>query len=329
METKINVCIEFRRIRYKNINSEHPSYTVKIHFFAMETTFVGICNMDLISQCRRLPNLGETIHGISLGHGFGGKAPNACAQFAFLSDENHKPNLLTSVGDDSDGKVCINHFKEIGISTDFVQVVKEIPTGCAICFVLDGGESAIIIHPNPVTIDMVHKMSEKLSHSKYVVTNFEIPVETALEVLKISRQGGAKTILNVSPLPEKKDINLFKDASIVILNEHELAAFGKVEDFFEVGVEAVVCTKGPEGASVYEKGKPTVSVPSPKVKAVDTTGAGDSFLGAFSYCLSKGCSYEDAARIACVCASISVTALGAQGSYAHRDHEQLKDILPK
>lgn len=285
--------------------------------------------MDLISQCHRLPNLGETIHGIKLGHGFGGKAPNACAQFAFLSDENHKPNLLTAVGEDSDGQVMLNHFKEIGISTEFVQVVKDIPTGCAICFVLDGGESAIIIHPNPVTIDMVHQMKEKLASSKYVVTNFEIPIPTAMEVLKLAREGGAKTILNVSPLPEKKDINLFKDASIVILNELELKAFGSVDDFFNIGVEVVVCTKGPEGATVYQKAVSPISVPSPKVTPVDTTGAGDSFLGSFAYCLSKGCSYEDAARIACKCASISVTAIGAQGSYAHRDHPLLKDVIPK
>ncbi|EAX87838.1 kinase, pfkB family protein [Trichomonas vaginalis G3] len=294
----------------------------------METTFVGICSIDLYSRCHALPNLGETIHGIALNCGFGGKAPNACAQFAFLSDSTLKPNLLTAVGNDSDGKVIVDHFKEIGVSPQYVQVSKEAPSGLALCFVLDGGESAIVIHPCPVTIDMVHQMKDKLANSKLVVTNFEIPIETALEVLKISRNGGAKTILNVSPVPEQRDINLFKDASVVIVNEVELASFGSVEDLFNIGVECVVQTQGAKGATILERGKQPVHVPSIKVDVVDTTGAGDSFLGSFTYCLAKGCSYEEAAKVACITAAISVTGVGTQGSYAHRDHPLLKSILP-
>lgn len=295
----------------------------------METTFVGICSIDLYSRCHALPNLGETIHGIRLDKGFGGKAPNACAQFAFLSDDSLKPNLLTAVGDDADGKVILNHFDEIGVSKQYVHVTKDAPSGIALCFVLDGGESAIVIHTCPVTLDMVHSMKEKLASSKIVVTNFEIPIETALEVLKISRGGGAKTILNVSPVPEKRDINLFKDASVVIVNEVELASFGSVQDLFNIGVECVIQTQGAKGAMIFENGKEPIHVPSIKVDVVDTTGAGDSFLGAFTYCIAKGCTYEEAARVACIAAAISVTGVGTQGSYAHRDHPLLAPILPK
>ena len=295
----------------------------------METTFVGICSIDLYSQVHRLPETGETIHGIGLNRGFGGKAPNACAQFAFLSEEGHKPALLTAVGNDSDGKVIEEHFKEIGISTDLVQHQEKYPSGIALCFVLDGGESAIVIHSCPVTLEMLKQNEEKLLKSKILVTNFEIPVEVTKEVLKLGRSHGIKTILNVAPVPKNPSLDLIKDADIVILNDIELKQFGTLEDLFKAGVECVVNTQGANGANVCVKGKEIQHVPSPKVKAIDTTGAGDSFLGSFTYCLSKGMDYVEAARVACVTASISVTGIGTQGSYAHRDHELLKDILPK
>lgn len=295
----------------------------------METTFVGICSIDLYSQIHALPGVGETIHGVGLNRGFGGKAPNACAQFAFLSDETNKPHLLTVVGNDSDGKVIEEHFKEIGVSTELLQHTDKCPSGLAICFVMDGGESAIVIHPCPVTLEMVEANKEKLQKSKIIVTNFEVPVDVATKVLEIGRQAGVKTILNVSPLPENPSLSLLKDADIVILNEVEMQRFGKIDELFSAGVECVINTQGPLGANICVKGQPVAHVDSPKVNAIDTTGAGDSFLGSFTYCLSKGLDYVAAARVACACASISVTGIGTQGSYAHHDHELLKDILPK
>jgi ribokinase len=295
----------------------------------METTFVGICSIDLYSQIHALPGNGETIHGIGLNRGFGGKAPNACAQFAFLSDETNRPNLLTVVGNDSDGKVIEEHFKEIGVSTELLQHTDKYPSGLAICFVLDGGESAIVIHPCPVTLEMVEANKERLQKSKIIITNFEVPEDVATRVLEIGREAGVKTILNVSPIPKDPNVSLLKDADIVILNEIEMQRFGKIDDLFAAGVECVINTQGAQGANVSIKGQPVVHVDAPKVKVVDTTGAGDSFLGTFAYCLSKGLDYVAAARVACVCASISVTGIGTQGSYAHRNHEMLKDILPK
>ena len=295
----------------------------------METTFVGICSIDLYSQINRLPDTGETLHGIGLNRGFGGKAPNACAQFAFLSDEKHKPQLLTVVGNDSDGREIEEHFKEIGVSTELLQHTDSKPSGLAICFVLDGGESAIVIHPCPITLEMVNKNIDKIKSSKIVVTNFEVEEAVATEVMRIGRSSGCKTILNVSPMPKNPSVELLKDADIVILNEVEMKQFGSLDELFAAGVECVINTQGPNGANICQKGKEIVHVPSPKVHAIDTTGAGDSFLGSFTYCLSKGMDYIEAARIACITASISVTGVGTQGSYAHRDHELLKDILPK
>lgn len=292
----------------------------------METTFVGICSIDLYSQCPRLPNLGETLHGTSLARGYGGKAANACAQFAFLS-ENSKPTMITSVGNDSSGREIIDHFKECGLNTEYVQIEKDIPTGLAICFVLEGGESAIVIHPCPVTLDTVAKTTDKIKQSKIVVTNFEAGVPVAAEVLKVAKEGGAKTILNAAPMPPNVDRQLFKQCTVVIVNKIEMEALGTVEDLFELGVEVVIVTLGGDGATIFEKGKHGINVAAPVVKAVDTTGAGDSFVGSFAFCLSQGKSYESAATFACAAASISVQSVGTQQSYAHSDNEMLKAML--
>lgn len=293
----------------------------------MQTTFVGICNLDLYSKIHRLPKVGETIHGIELEHGYGGKASNACAQFALLCDNKMKPSLLTCVGNDSDGQAFISHFKSINIDEKMVQILDNRPTGVAICFVIDGGESAIVIHPCPVTKEIINANANTIAQSKIVVTNFEIPLDAAKEALKIGKESGAKTILNASPMPDHIDLDYFQDVSVVIVNQVELNALGKVDQLFEKNVGAVVVTLGGEGAELYLPGKEKVCVAAPSVNVVDTTGAGDSFLGSFAYCIAIGKGYEEAVRIAVTTASISVQKVGAQQSYANRNHPQLSSAF--
>lgn len=295
----------------------------------MKATFVGICSIDLYSKCHRLPHIGETVHGIGLERGYGGKASNACAQFAMLCDSNMKPSLLTCVGKDDDGKSLLKHFKSININDQFIQVVDKVPTGIALCFVLDKGESAIIIHPCPVTKEIVIANAKHISSSNIVVTNFEIPLDATEETLRIAHEGGAKTILNTSPMPENLNMELFRNVSIVIANELEMSTLGQQDALFQFGVEAVVVTLGSDGACLYLPGKPGISIAAPVVDAVDTTGAGDSFLGAFAYGIAKGMSLEDASSVACVTASISVQNVGTQQSYPKRDHPQLKPLFYK
>ncbi|OHT09377.1 kinase, pfkB family protein [Tritrichomonas foetus] len=291
----------------------------------MTTTFVGICSIDLYSRIDRLPHNGETLKGIDLNRGFGGKASNACAQFAFLATQDEKPSLLTCVGKDSDGDSIRAHFQNININNDLVIVSEKQPTGLAICFVLDKGESAIVIHPCSLTPSMVRKYSDKISQSKFVVTNFEIPIEVAAETLKIAHQGGAKTILNFAPAPSTPcDKEIFRNTSICIANEVEMAALGtSVEELHSLGVECVIETLGGKGANIHVNGKDVIHVDAPKVEVVDTTGAGDSFLGSLTYFLSKGKSYEEASKFACFAASQSVQRIGTQQSYCRRGDEVL------
>jgi ribokinase len=288
----------------------------------MKVTFVGICNIDLYSECPRLPIPGETIHGIKLSRGFGGKASNACAQYAFLASDHEKPYLLTCVGSDSSGREFLDHFENIRIRTDLVQ--KSLtPTGLAICFILPQGESAIVIHPCPVTLEMVSQCSSDIASSQIVITNLEIPAEVAAEALKIGAAGGATTILNAAPIPEDLDFEIFRHCRIVIANRIEMERLGTVSRLFELGVSVVIVTLGKDGATLFEKGKDPVQIASLEVEAVDSTGAGDAFLGAFAYGIASGLPYERAARLACVAGAISVQSLGAQQSYAHSGDPRL------
>jgi ribokinase len=288
----------------------------------MTATFVGITNMDLYSQCSRLPRPGETIHGISLSRGIGGKGSNSCAQFAFLATEAESPFLLTSLGDDGFGDEITNHYKRANIRPDLLQRVHG-PTGTAICFVLEAGESAIVIHPCTVTLNMVLANSETIRASRIVVTNFEIPVDVASETLKIGIEGGATTILNVAPMMSEVEDSIFRFVTIVVANEVEMKSLGTVEHLFELGVRVVVVTLGSRGAALYQRDLPVIPISAPVVQSADTTGAGDSFLGAFCYCIAKGLSYEQAAQFACQAASISVQTVGAQQSYARRNDTRL------
>lgn len=288
-------------------------------------TFVGICSIDLYSQCERLPELGETLHGTKLDHGYGGKASNACVQFAFLSPD-YKPTMVTAIGNDSSGREISEHFAACGLDTSCVITQDKVPTGLAICFVLGGGESAIVIHACPVTHDIITTTADRIKSSKFVITNFEMGVSNTAEVLKMAHEAGVTTILNAAPMPPQIDRSLFGFCSVVILNQVEMRQLGTVTDLFDLGVKCVVVTLGADGAEIHEPGKSVVHVKSPSVKAVDTTGAGDSFVGAFSYCLWKGMGYEAAAKFACATAAISVQSVGTQQSYAHHDHPQLQGL---
>lgn len=293
------------------------------------TTFVGLCSIDLYSDIDRLPSHGETLKGNSLVRGFGGKASNACAQFAFLtSDARAKPQLLTCVGRDSDGRAITAHFEDIGIDTRMVDVAEDQPTGLAICFVIRS-ESAIVIHPCCPTAAMVRAHAESIRSSRILVTNFEMPTDVTAEALRIAHAAGLRTILNASPVPAELDESVFGDVSIAIVNEVELRALGSAERLLARGVELVIATLGADGADLYARGCERVHVASPKVRAVDTTGAGDSFLGAFAYCVSRGVGYKEAAEFACACAAVSVQSVGTQQSYPHYDHPIISSILPK
>lgn len=295
---------------------------------SMEVTFVGICSIDIYSKCARLPHLGETMHGEAHSSGFGGKAANACAQFTLLSPKT-PPTLLTRVGDDSDGRKIIEHYQKAGISVNFIKKSTDCPTGLALCFVLERGESAIVIHPCPLTIPIINEYSQQLMQSRFVVTNFEIEQEVAKEALRIAKSGDSTTILTPAPCVPNVDDELLALVDIIVLNQHELLELGDSKRLFQAGVNAVVVTLGADGARVMRQGVEDVHVESPKVEAIDSTGAGDSFLGTFVYCLSRGADIIESTRIGCVAASASCLTIGTQNSYIGRDHPSISQLVAK
>ena len=293
----------------------------------MEVTFVGACNVDIYSKIPRLPVCGETLHGISMSRGISGKAINQAVQFVLLGPET-KPAIVTAVGNDQYGQDVVHYFDGIGLNTEHVHRRADYATGTSLCLVLDDGEISRVVHPCPLTMDMLDASKDQIERSKIVVTSFEVGVDVALKAMRMARAAGATTVIKASPMPEQGAKEVFKHCNIVILNHVELEKVGSVEELLGLGVESVMVTLGADGAARFERGQEKgMNVAAPVVKAVDTTGAGDAFVGAFVFCLAKGMSREDAAGIACATASLSVQQTGGHESYADAEHPQVKALM--
>ena len=292
----------------------------------MEVTFVGACNVDIYSKVPRIPYCGETMPGSSMSRGISGSAVNQIVQYSLLHPD-HPPTIITAVGDDEYGHDVIQYFGGIGAKTSDIHKRHDKLTGTSLCLVVDD-KIARVVHKCPLTMEMIKKSEHQIRKSKIVVTSFEAGVEIAHETMKIAKEAGAKTVLKASPRPSSDANEVFRHCNVVIVNREELETLGSVEELLALGVEVVLVTLGADGATRFERGQAKgMNVAAPVVKAVDTTGAGDAFVGTFAFCLAKGMNYEDAAGIACATASLSVQQIGGHESYADAEHPQVKALF--
>ncbi|XP_046551163.1 ribokinase-like [Haliotis rubra] len=299
----------------------------------MDVTVVGSCMTDLVSYAPRQPKPGETIHGTNFQIGFGGKGANQCVMAAKLGA---KTAMVTKVGDDSFGKNYIQNFKDHNINIDHVGVTADASTGVAPITVSDDGQNSIVIvaGANMLLSEQDVAAAEHLiMTSKVILCQLEIPVQSTLTALNIAKKRGVKSIFNPAPAQEGLPSELYSDCDIFCANESEAEILtgekvSSIEDakaaaltLLNKGCNSVVLTLGELG-SVYvsqTEQEPQV-VPCPKVIPVDTTGAGDAFLGALAYYLAlypKMTVLEALTRSSRL-ASISVQAKGTQTSFPSR-----------
>ncbi|XP_048452486.1 ribokinase isoform X2 [Rhincodon typus] len=271
--------------------ANHSSDTV-----VYDVVVVGSCMTDLVSFTPRLPKAGETIHGHKFFIGFGGKGANQCIQAARLGA---KAAMVSKVGKDSFGDNYIENFKSNGVSTEYVGQTDEASTGVAPITVNDEGQNAIIIVAGAnllLNSEDLEKASEVIRCAKVVVCQLEIRAAVTLEALKIAHKSGVKTIFNPAPAVADLDPEFYKESDVFCCNETEaeiLTGIGvcNVEDagragsmLLEKGCGSVIITLGAAGSVLMSQDKQTPRyIPAKKVKAVDTTGAGDSFLGALAF----------------------------------------------
>lgn len=272
---------------------------------------IGSANADLVVPVDRRPGGGETVLGGDTILSPGGKGANTAVAAARLGAD---VALLGAVGDDPYGELLKRSLAESGVDTGSLRT-SERPTGIAYITVTPDGENSILVSPGANSA--LRPEDVDLDGAEIVVLSLEIPLETVEHAVAKAVETGVKTLLNLSPAAELSAKTL-KGLDVLLVNEHEAAfLLGGETDFpklLDLGPKAAVVTLGAKGAAVVTADGVT-EVPSPKVEAVDTTGAGDAFAGALATSLAKGEELVDAARKAVKVAAITVTRQGAQPSY--------------
>ena len=282
---------------------------------------VGSANADLVIGVERRPGAGETVLGSDLAVHPGGKGANQAVAAARLGA---RTALLARVGDDGHGRLLLDSMRDAGVDTAGV-LVGGAPTGVALITVDPSGDNSIVVSPGAngrLTPDDVRAASALLAASRVVSAQLEIPLETVEEVVRGLRPG-TRFVLNPSP-PRELPEAVLAACDPLIVNEHEArvvlgADAGATpsewaEALLARGPRSVVVTLGEEGALVADASR-VAHVPSVKVDAVDTTGAGDSFTAALAWRLGLGESLTEAAAYAARVGAVAVTRKGAQASF--------------
>jgi len=242
-----------------------------------------------------------------------------------------KVYMVNTLGDDVFGDTTLNNFKEQGIDTTYVARVSGA-SGVAPIWVEPNGTNRIICVPganNSMTAAQAESAISALSKAKVVIGQLEIPQTVTIAAFRKAREFGITTILNPAPFaPLSAELVALSDW--IIPNETEFAGLNPDGNLPENDEEILkvakalgcrfVVTLGEKGAAFTDKDhSKVVRVTAPKVNAIDTTGAGDSFVGSFAFGLATGFEIEKAVKLGCACASDSVTKLGTQSSYPSKE----------
>ena len=257
--------------------------------------------MDLTAYADELPGPGETLVGKQFTTGFGGKGANQAVMAAIAGADVY---FVGKIGRDVFGDSLLDNFKDRGINSKYVERDEE-QSGVAHIWVDGSGENRIIIIPGANhKIDKAHAVAaiNEIPELNIVIGQCEIKQEVTLAAFKAAKARGAITILNPAPF-ETLSEDLIANCDWIIPNETENAALGKIE-------ANILLTLGDKGVHHLNSG---VKIAALKVSPIDTTGAGDSFVGAFAAKLHEGA--EVAMKFGCAAAGLSVTKKGAQSSY--------------
>ena len=283
---------------------------------------IGSANADYVIHADIMPALGETIIGKEFEVNAGGKGLNQAVAIAKLGGNT---TFLGSVGDDANGKMLLNTLKEFSVKFAGKKVTDS-PTGVAVITVI-GTDNFIVLNSganDSLTPQFIKSNFKLIMEADYIVIQLEIPINTVVQICELAKNGKAKIILNPAPYkPIPK--SLFSAFDYLIPNEHEAESItgicpdgeenciSAIQKLRAMGTKNVVITLGKRGCA-YNDGNKIVFRPSILTKAVDTTSAGDSFIGAFTTSLANNHTISDAIDFATKVASITVSRKGAAKS---------------
>lgn len=306
-------------------------YLQQVHMIPEKTkplydiVVVGSNMVDMVSKIPRLPKMGETLagHAFSLGHG--GKGANQAVMAARLKA---RVAMVTRVGNDVFGPMTRENFGRQGVNTEFVISDEQLASGVAPIMVDNDGHNMVIIIPganNNLSREDVLSARDAIEHCKLVICQLEVPDEANLAAFELARAAGAMTILNPAPartlpgemialsdliVPNETEAELLTGIAVHGLEGTEQAA----RKLVEMGAKKVIITLGEQGAYLYQGGSGQ-HFSAPKVEAVDSTGAGDAFIGSLGAALASGSPLEEAIPYANRAAALSATKLGTQLSF--------------
>lgn len=288
---------------------------------------VGSYNVDLISMTDRLPAPGETVLGSSFFTCPGGKGANQAVAAAKMGQDT---TFLAKVGADSFGAEAVQFLKKQHINADLVRQEQGCKTGTAQIIVNSQGENIIVVSPganNLFSSDDMMSNEAVISEVDAILVQFEIPKETIETAIQLAKKHNKTVIVNPAPVLDL-DQSALRGIDYLTPNEHELkllskcASLASIQEIKEAGIKVIreysvknlIVTLGSKGV-LYQSEEKSVLYPSFKVNAIDTSGAGDCFNGAFSYFLLQGLSMDDVVFYASAAAALSVTRLGTSSSY--------------
>jgi ribokinase len=282
---------------------------------------VGSINQDFILKVERRPEPGETVTGAELSLLPGGKGANQAVAAARLGAE---VAMFGRVGEDPFGEELLKNLRDNGVDTSWIETLSGAPTGSAFITVTPDGENTIIVSPGAnrsFGLEEIEAANEDLRRTRILVAQLEVAVEAVETAAHAVEEDGGRFLLNLAPPREVSDALLSRCDPLVV-NEHE-ARFLLGEEaqnpeesagkLLDLGPRSVVVTLGAEGA-ILSAGGSAQHFPAPEVEAVDTTGAGDAFVGALAAKLARGAPLEEAVPYAVLAGAAAVTSEGAQGS---------------
>ena len=283
---------------------------------------VGSLNADLVVRAPRFPQPGETISGEDLKIIPGGKGAN---QSVAAARQGASVAMVGRVGNDSFGPELINNLKHNGVDTAHVQIDSEAATGTATIIVDANGQNSIVLSPggngrvSPADLNTV-----SFSDYKLLLLQLEIPLEPVLAAAKRAKEKGLRVLLNPAPARTLPD-ELIALPDFIVPNEGELSLLTNqpVQDLTSAenaarallaqGAQTVIVTLGANGALIVNR-EVTKHIPAFQVDVVDTTAAGDAFIGGFASALLQNKPLGEAVRSGCACGALAATKFGAQPS---------------
>lgn len=284
---------------------------------------LGSLNMDLVTNVEKTPKVGETVLGSDFNEIPGGKGANQAVAIGKL---NGDVSMLGRIGNDDFGKSLIKNLKQNNVNVDFVKSIQSAKTGIALIMVNSNGDNSIVVIPGANFEFKENELKKDIFNDvDYLLAQLETPLKTIEKAFILAKEKNVFTILNPAPARVLSD-ELIKHTDLLIPNETEFESLSGYDAsseaniikgsnvLFEKGVKAILITLGKNGSFYIDSNNFSLKQKGYIVDVVDTTAAGDSFIGGFLTSISKGEDIKTSMEFATKVSALTVTKYGAQSS---------------